>query len=1730
MVEATPANQPAESTAEITEAKPNPRAISPPRATVTNPRTWFRPVALLAILLVAALFRFQDLNWDQGQHFHPDERYMTNVATQLGLPSGLTEFFDSGESPLNPFNTREGRGYVYGTAPMFATRFAAEFLDTGCAPNKAALASLLGRVLFSKDATDCSVGFFIGYDSITLTGRLLSGLYDLISVFTLFFIGRKLFGWRIGLLAAAFNAAAVVPIQQSHYFTVDSMATMFVTLALYFCARIAMMQVKNARGAVMLWVNAALGGLMSGFAVASKISAWPIAAIVIACVVIALVRDRRQNFNTSFDALIAVIFVGVFAFAGLRIGQPYGFTGTSESEFLLTVAKCEGYEGLLKRACDIGTKLPEPVRAIGMPSGRWLDVLSNASFMASGKVDVPFGHQWADRPAIVFPLINLIFWGLGLPLGLAACVGFFYLLQRLLRGRRWWAALPIVLWTGSYFLYQSTQWVKSIRYLFPIYPTLCLCAAVLLVGVWQRTRRQTANDRRPFSVVRRLSSVVVTPLILFGTLLWAIAFSGIYREPITRVVASTWIYQNVPTAATLSWDGGSAQLPITELALTPGTPANIQLDSRFLLPIQPDGKLGTEWPSLKNLKLILNKVEGSGNVQLTLMDAEANAPIADVQHSITASSTTFSLASANLQQGKPYYFILQLTQGESISARTSRIGTETWDDALPWGGIAERGFGSFYQGLWKQVKNKDGSITTNYEGQIENYAEDDPSKLPLVLNWLDSADYISMSSNRLYGSIPRLPWRFPMTTEYYRALLGGELGFELAADFNSFPRLGPITFNSQELPQKLARPDGALGGDRPGQFFVPYPTAEEAFSVYDHPRVLIFKKTAKYSHENAERLLGKFDLTRVIKNSPLQNADAPYGLIMDSQTREAQAAGGTWSELYPRSSPLNQSQPLAVLAWLALMEVLGLAAFPIIALATRTAKGPGTWATLADGGYSFAKALGLLIVAVAVWWVGSLQWLKVTPTLLWGAVVLLMAVGAHLWFHQRNAMLSLIKTHWKIMLASELVFLGALGLWLWVRAGNPDLWHLSMGGEKPMDFAYLNAVLKSEYFPPFDPWFAGGFLNYYYFGWVIIGWPIKALGIDPAVAYNIALPTLFALTAMGAFGLGATMFAAIRKHEQAMRGAIVAGIAAAIFVVGIGNGDQIRVVGPAWQKLGGIEQGEPAVSALVKGFVKWAGGEALPIYPNWPYWNPTRPTEDIPGNPVMIAEFPQFTFLYADLHAHMMAMPIALMALAFALAFAGGGRSWAAVGLGALAAGALWSTNTWDYYPHLLLGVAGLLLPQPKLDGSPLRLYDWVSGAIKMLPMAIAFFVLTRAFFIPYLITFGNAYNSVDPWTAEKTPIKTYITIYGTFMLPLLAYALLQLRRGINWAKPLTSQLPVLVLGAGALATAFLLIKAAPISILAMPMIALCVACALLPTANNQSRLMWLASAGAFALTIFVDLYALKGDRMNTVFKFYITAWLLLGVTSATAFMAVVAEVFAKKPAPQPQSVQPTEDDGERTVVLRPAPAGNFGLGKAAFAAGMALALFLAALYPAFAIPAKMRDRYVPTLPKGLDGMAYMQAARYADAFEGREKTWELKWDYEAIRWMQDNVKGSPTIIEEGSARGAQYRWSGRFAIYTGLPAVLGWQYHQRQQRAALDDRVVYDRDQDVADFYRTPDPEQALLLLRRYNVKYIILGDMENIYHSPAGLPKFEQLLGNGALRVAYQNEGTTIYEVNGN
>jgi len=192
-----------------------------------------------------------------------------------------------------------------------------------------------------------------------------------------------------------------------------------------------------------------------------------------------------------------------------------------------------------------------------------------------------------------------------------------------------------------------------------------------------------------------------------------------------------------------------------------------------------------------------------------------------------------------------------------------RVAASRWIyDTIPGGSVIANEHWDW--GLPLRIDGRDGfrgvGVDPAYgEVTLELYNEDTPEKRAQLLDWLDQADVIVMASNRLYGSIPRLPERYPLTVEYYRALFAGELGFELSGAFTSYITVGPFAFPDQETPFALMEAQTATQGRQIPIRLIP---AEESFSVYDHPNCLIFRKTPAYSRERAEALLGAVDLAR----------------------------------------------------------------------------------------------------------------------------------------------------------------------------------------------------------------------------------------------------------------------------------------------------------------------------------------------------------------------------------------------------------------------------------------------------------------------------------------------------------------------------------------------------------------------------------------------------------------------------------------------------------------------------------------------------------------------------------------------------------------------------------------------------------------------------------------------------------------------------------------------------
>jgi len=199
----------------------------------------------------------------------------------------------------------------------------------------------------------------------------------------------------------------------------------------------------------------------------------------------------------------------------------------------------------------------------------------------------------------------------------------------------------------------------------------------------------------------------------------------------------------------------------------------------------------------------------------------------------------------------------------------STLANEHWDWGLPlridgMDGFRAVGTGPTYTGF-----------------NMEHYNEDTPEKREQLLTWLDQADYIILASNRLYGSIARLPQRYPMTTTYYAALFDGSLGFRLAAEFTSYLSLGPVVFPDQETPFWLME---AEQQGQPSPWQVHLTPAEESFSVYDHPNCLIFRKTDTYSHARAAEILYAADLRGALAWQSPQDA-----------TRDSVAGAHAWT-------------------------------------------------------------------------------------------------------------------------------------------------------------------------------------------------------------------------------------------------------------------------------------------------------------------------------------------------------------------------------------------------------------------------------------------------------------------------------------------------------------------------------------------------------------------------------------------------------------------------------------------------------------------------------------------------------------------------------------------------------------------------------------------------------------------------------------------------------------------
>ena len=426
---------------------------------------------------------------------------------------------------------------------------------------------------------------------------------------------------------------------------------------------------------------------------------------------------------------------------------------------------------------------------------------------------------------------------MGLPLGLAAWAGFGWAAWRAFRKGEWRAHLIPLVWTGGYFFFMGTRWVKSIRYFLPIYPFLCLLAGWALLELWQRRGALAAGGG-----ARRLAARAILALppaiVLAVTLAWAAAFvDAVYLHDHTRIQATKWIYQNIPAPFGLvveTADGLRVEpLPAPDgLMVTAGAPFVQPFVAPFsgrLVEAQV-GHAALVSGSQGQLHLMIsNDLAGSSPVgEAILLVSQASpdglaTPDGLASPNSHGGSSTGVLQGGQIQQGMTYYYIVSAPAGQSIRISQTVVSNENWDEGLPVPFEGQNPFGGLFRGVTMEVR-----------------WYDDENKRQMFMQNLAQVDYIIMPSQRAIWSVARIPLTYPMTLEYYRALFDGRLGFDLVVQFSAPLRLGPLYVSD-------------LGGTAAWGHAPALPlfndsslAAEEAFSVYDHPPVWVFKKRARF--------------------------------------------------------------------------------------------------------------------------------------------------------------------------------------------------------------------------------------------------------------------------------------------------------------------------------------------------------------------------------------------------------------------------------------------------------------------------------------------------------------------------------------------------------------------------------------------------------------------------------------------------------------------------------------------------------------------------------------------------------------------------------------------------------------------------------------------------------------------------------------------------------------------
>ena len=753
-----------------------------------------------------------------------------------------------------------------------------------------------------------------------------------------------------------------------------------------------------------------------------------------------------------------------------------------------------------------------------------------------------------------------------------------------------------------------------------------------------------------------------------------------------------------------------------------------------------------------------------------------------------------------------------------------------------------------------------------------------------------------------------------------------------------------------------------------------------------------------------------------------------HGLPSRSLTRDDLLAAHPGGEASMESTGAAPPIQSSVLAVILFVLLVEGLSLAVYPLARRWLPWPGTLA--------FSKVFGVLLFSYVSWLSINLGAATFTQGRLLAFAVAFGVFGTLVW--RRSTYRPQPRAE---IIATEALFWGTFLFFLAVRAFNPEVFW----GEKPMDFSFLNALTRATTLPPPEPWFAGSPLQYNYFGHYMVAALGKTLHLDPAITFNLGIALFGGLTAAAAFAAGSAITFRWRT-----------GLLAAFFVTLIGN-------------LAGVRE---ATSGIHRTY-------------NFDYfWATSRVIRDT------INEFPLWSFLFADLHAHVLVIPVSLSFICLAVLWVRtrvvepreplpSGAAPLQLVLLCLFLGAIMVTNTWST-PTYVLFLPFLIGALWLTEGNYRSTVGFLFGVVVRVLLLTAFIVAgAYVLYLPFWSHFVPPERNFGWERGTLAPPRDFLLIFGLYLFVLVPflYALWtrSMRRG---DEPLGVVRALLLALAIAVLVASLAVSTRSFSVILFLLgLQLLVA----PQTENRWRIPLAMATFAFAVTAGCDLVYVW-DRMNTIFKFYLEAWSMLALAAAVAASGLWSG-DVRLP-------------GLARASRRVWQLGLLGL--------IAVGLFTASTD----VWGVIHTNRVQTPKPTLDGMAYL---RYRSPDE-----------LAAYDWLNSHIQGIPVMLE---ATGDGYQEFTRVAMNTGLPTVLGWGYHVFQRGHSWPE--INKRKADIETVYTSSDEQTVANILQRYHIALIFVGALERRTYAGGNLARFNEW--TNLLTPIYQNPGVTIFAVNG-